>query len=118
VFIATHLDHTSDPAVRIGQTILLNALATGYDPHLQILAGDLNAEPGSEPMLMLARQFKDTSPFRSEPTFPSRNPERRIDYVLARPASSWRVVEVRVLAEEIASDHRPVLVILEAGGWR
>ncbi len=116
VFIGTHLDHTGDPTDRIEQAVLLNDLALGYDPQLQILAGDLNALPDSEPMLVLAQQWQDTSPVRQEPTFPSRDPQRRLDYILVRPAGAWRVVEVRVLEEDIASDHRPLLVILEPGG--
>jgi endonuclease/exonuclease/phosphatase (EEP) superfamily protein YafD len=32
--------------------------------------------------------------------------------VLVRPADRWQVVEVRVLEEPIASDHRPLLAVL------
>jgi endonuclease/exonuclease/phosphatase family metal-dependent hydrolase len=46
-------------------------------------------------------------------TFPSDHPDRRIDYVLYQPEDAWRVVEVQVVAEEVASDHRPLLVVLE-----
>jgi endonuclease/exonuclease/phosphatase family metal-dependent hydrolase len=37
----------------------------------------------------------------------------RVDHVLVRPAESWRVLESRVFDEPVASDHRPVLVVLE-----
>ena len=47
------------------------------------------------------------------PTSPVVNPRRQIDYVLYRPGNRWRVVEVRVLDEAVASDHRPVLAVLE-----
>lgn len=45
-------------------------------------------------------------------TFPADKPDRRIDYVMYRPAEKWKVVEVRVLDEAVASDHRPVLTVL------
>lgn len=38
-----------------------------------------------------------------------------IDYVFYRPAEPWRVVSAEVVEESLASDHRPVLVVLE---WR
>ena len=37
----------------------------------------------------------------------------KIDYVFFRPADGWRVVEKQVSDESIASDHRPLLVVLE-----
>jgi endonuclease/exonuclease/phosphatase family metal-dependent hydrolase len=37
----------------------------------------------------------------------------RNDYVLYRPASQWRVIESRLIDDLGASDHRPVLTILE-----
>ena len=46
---------------------------------------------------------------------PSRRsaPRRQIDYVLYRPAGRFRVVEAKVIDETVASDHRPVLAVLE-----
>jgi endonuclease/exonuclease/phosphatase family metal-dependent hydrolase len=45
-------------------------------------------------------------------TFPAEKPDKWIDYVMYRPADDWEVVEVRVLDEGVASDHRPVLAVL------
>jgi endonuclease/exonuclease/phosphatase family metal-dependent hydrolase len=45
-------------------------------------------------------------------TFPSGEPTKWIDYVLVRPAERWEVVEVRVIEERVASDHRPLLAVL------
>jgi endonuclease/exonuclease/phosphatase family metal-dependent hydrolase len=45
-------------------------------------------------------------------TFPSGEPVKWIDYVLVRPADRWEVVEVRVIEERVASDHRPLLAVL------
>ena len=48
-----------------------------------------------------------------QPTIPVTTPDRQIDFVLFRPAARWKVVESRVLEEMIASDHRPILAVLE-----
>ena len=42
----------------------------------------------------------------------------RVDYVLIRPATRWRVVESSIVNEMVASDHRPLLVVLEWTGSR
>jgi endonuclease/exonuclease/phosphatase family metal-dependent hydrolase len=44
---------------------------------------------------------------------PASNPPRQIDYILFRPANRWKVVEVRVPDEPLASDHRPLVAVLE-----
>jgi len=113
VFIGTHLDHTRDPADRKAQVLRINELFLPETRLPMILAGDLNALPESEPMSILLREWADAAVGNPEPTIPSDDPARRIDYVLYRPAGVWRVVEVRVLDEEIASDHRPLLAVLE-----
>jgi len=109
-FVGTHLDHTSDPADRLAQARALVELFADDGPC--ILAGDLNAEIGSAPMNALLERFSDTCA-AGEQTFPSATPERRIDYVLVTPPERWRVLERHVIAEEVASDHRPLLVVLE-----
>ena len=80
-----------------------------------ILAGDLNATPGSAPMREFDRHWMDAADASGspEPTYPNIQPQRRIDYVLVRPRDGWRVVKATVLEGEIASDHCPVLVVLE-----
>ena len=47
---------------------------------------------------------------------PTGRPRFRGDYVLYRPAACWRVLETSVLDERVASDHRPVLAVLEWTG--
>ena len=112
VFIGTHLDHTRDPKDRIAQAKHLNKLFKRRKKPI-ILAGDLNAAPDSEPMRILTRFWIDASAQSPEPTFPSSHPRRRIDYVLFYPENRWRVLETRVINEKIASDHCPLLVVLE-----
>jgi endonuclease/exonuclease/phosphatase family metal-dependent hydrolase len=112
VFIGTHLDHTRDQTDRIAQAKRLNRLFK-RNRKPTILAGDLNATPESEPMMIFFRFWTDASARDPKPTFPSSSPRRRIDYVLFRPASRWRVLESRVIEEKVASDHCPLLVVLE-----
>ena len=68
-----------------------------------ILAGDLNSRRGRPPMDELLRERWTAAPTTEAP----------IDYVLVRREDPWRVVESHVIDERVASDHRPVLVVLE-----
>ncbi len=110
-FIGTHLDHTRDDHNRFIQAKELNRALT-KDERPAILVGDLNEEPDKRGMQHLFTEWERS--FKTDvPTYPSDEPVKKIDYVLFRPAERWRVLEKRVLDERIASDHRPVLVVLE-----
>ncbi len=109
-FVGTHLDHTGETD-RITQVKQLNQYFT-KDSRPTILAGDLNARPESETMAILFTEW--TKSFSEDiPTIPSTDPKVKIDYVLFRPAKRWKVLETRVIDERIASDHLPVLSVLE-----
>jgi endonuclease/exonuclease/phosphatase family metal-dependent hydrolase len=77
-----------------------------------ILAGDLNATPGSDPINLLCEQWSYAAS-DNQPTFPSIKPSRKIDYIMFKPKDRWKVVEARVIEEKVASDHCPVLAVLE-----
>ena len=111
-FFGTHLDATRDETKRVeGATEINRRAAESEAPAL--LAGDLNAVPGSAPMKTLAAAWHIGGEGRELPTIPSRKPTRQLDYVLYRPADRWKVIEVRVLDEPVASDHRPIFAVLE-----
>jgi endonuclease/exonuclease/phosphatase family metal-dependent hydrolase len=78
-----------------------------------ILAGDFNSTPGSPVMEVLGEEWmvpdKGPSPF----TFPADAPAREIDFILLRPEGAFRVLEHRVIDETVASDHRPVFMVVE-----
>jgi endonuclease/exonuclease/phosphatase family metal-dependent hydrolase len=112
-FASTHLDHTRDESERLAHVARLNELFAGEPSGPILLAGDLNAVPESKAMQILFTRWSDASAASPQPTIPAGNPRSRIDYVLFRPADRWRVVETRVLAEPVASDHRPLLTVLE-----
>lgn len=113
VFIGTHLDHTDDPTDRIAQVNTINEHWRDQTFYPQLLAGDLNAEPDDQPLQRLGGLWTDASAVTPAPTYPAGKPTVRIDYVLYRPADRWRVIESRVIDEQIASDHRPLLTVLE-----
>ncbi|MCK4871756.1 MAG: endonuclease/exonuclease/phosphatase family protein [Phycisphaerales bacterium] len=116
VFVCTHLQHNSEDD-RLAQAHELNALFAPPDVDSTIvLTGDFNAQIGSDPMNELLARWVDTSADSPAPTWPSDEPNVRIDYVLYRPGGSWRVLETRVIEEAIASDHRPLLVTLQWTG--
>ena len=110
-FVGTHLDHESDGHNRFIQAEEVNRVLKRDDVPT-ILVGDLNETPENRAMQLL---FKDWERSFADNvfTFPSDEPIKKIDYVLFRPAHRWRVLEKRVIDERVASDHRPVLVVLE-----
>jgi len=110
-FVGTHLDHTRDETDRINQANQLNKLLV-RDNKPAIIAGDLNARPDSETMSIFFKNWTESSS-ENIPTAPAINPRSKIDYILFRPANRWRVLETRVIDEQVASDHRPVLSVLE-----
>lgn len=110
-FVGTHLDHERDDFNRRQQARELIRLYK-HSPHPVILAGDLNATPESHAMQDL---FKHWTPSfnNKEATYPANAPTKKIDYILYRPANRWRILEKRIIVNEIASDHCAVLVVLE-----
>ena len=108
-FATTHLHHLRAD-FREQQAEELNRMfgATGGPV---ILAGDLNATPEAKPLDVLKAKWTVAVP--QEGTYPSGKPTKVIDYVLARPGGRFRVIETRVIDEPTASDHRPVLVVVE-----
>lgn len=110
-FVATHLDHTEDETDRINQAMQINSLFL-KDTTPTILAGDFNANPESKAMQVFYKQWNQSFS-KNTPTYPAKNPTTKIDYILFKPANRWRVLETKVIDEKIASDHRPILSVLE-----
>jgi len=111
-FAGTHLDHQRDQSNRMMQANRIMELYENYDLPI-VLAGDLNAMPGSDPINLLSRQWSDAAEDNQQPTFPSKKPTRRIDYIMYKPKGRWKVVEIKVIDEKVASDHCPVFAVLE-----
>ena len=114
VFAGTHLCHQSDQT-RLRQVQAING-NRAYGGSATILAGDFNFTPDSdEYQAMIDAGWVDAAAVfgNPKPTIPADAPRRRIDYVFVKPASAWKVIDVQVLDEPVASDHAPVLVELE-----
>ncbi|WP_068768353.1 DUF1080 domain-containing protein [Termitidicoccus mucosus] len=109
-FACTHLSVASADERAI-QTATINELLLD-DPAPVILAGDFNARPSSAPVAALQKHWADTAaPALGKHATPDR--ENRIDYIFHRSADPFKVLETRTLDEPVASDHLPILAILQ-----
>jgi endonuclease/exonuclease/phosphatase family metal-dependent hydrolase len=114
-FTSTHLAFGRSASDRIAQATELSERLPKDDGMPAILAGDLNSQLESEVMQILRDSWTNVSPADPPPLVPTGRPGR-VDHVLVRPFTGWRVVEATVVDAPIASDHRPVLVVLEWTG--
>ena len=113
IFIGTHFDHTGNETDRILQAKKINELLVAIR-YPVILAGDLNAEPGSIPIMFLEDYWGSAYDREAPaPTYPSAEPVKKIDYVMYYPKDRWKVISSEVIQDSVASDHCPHLVILE-----
>lgn len=115
-FTSTHLDQGRELGDRVAQAYALNERLVRGDRRPTILAGDTNSGAESEVMQILDGQWTNASPPDPPSISPTGRPQFRVDYVLVRPAGGWRVIDSRVVDAPVASDHRPVLVVLESTG--
>jgi endonuclease/exonuclease/phosphatase family metal-dependent hydrolase len=125
LFLNTHLDYRPPDDERMASAKTINELIATHGDALAIIAGDLNALPDSGPIEEFRKQWRiaeweDRSQSSSNKpllTYPAAQPEKWIDYVMMRPTTRWKVVDVRVFPEAAASDHRPLLAVLR-WNWR
>ncbi|MBE3576333.1 MAG: endonuclease/exonuclease/phosphatase family protein [Limnochordales bacterium] len=114
-FFGTHL-YWRDAGIRRREAeemlAIIEPLARRGEP--VILAGDMNAEVGDTELEPLVRSdlLYDAGP--PGLTYPARSPRRRIDLVFV--TRGVRVSNALVINDEVASDHRPVIVDLELPG--
>ncbi|MDX1283676.1 MAG: endonuclease/exonuclease/phosphatase family protein, partial [Draconibacterium sp.] len=80
-FIGTHLEHQKDSKDRLCQAGKLNTFFAG-GKYPTILAGDLNDIPESIPITILKKFWTDSFGNEHEPTYPSDNPKKTIDYIM------------------------------------
>lgn len=117
-FVATHLNYR-DEAERLREADEIHRVLKEGQDKPTILAGDLNARPESKTIRRFVPGWTDAAAAggkgdaEAAATFPADKPNRRIDFVLLRPPAAWDVVETKVVAEPVASDHRPVLAVVE-----
>ncbi|WP_329208925.1 endonuclease/exonuclease/phosphatase family protein [Streptomyces sp. NBC_00683] len=108
----THLDYRPDPSVRIAQVADTRRIMAEDRGARQILLGDFNAEPDAPELAPLWQELTDADP--GAPTFPAKDPVKRIDFVAVSKSGAGAVrVREGAVAETLASDHRPVVADLE-----
>ena len=113
LFFATHFDYRRYyDRERLDSVRTVNDLIAARPAAFALLAGDLNARPASTVLSELGNYWRRAN-YPVLPTYPAAFPYKQIDYVLFRPECRWRVREVMVLADSLASDHRGLLTVLE-----
>lgn len=112
VLCCTHLSLTE--ADRQTSINLIKEHTAKYESKPVFLAGDLNAKPESSEIKDLSSSWVPLSNF-NQPTFPSDNPDRTIDYIFLKPNSKFKhkVIDAKVVEEPMASDHRPLWAEVE-----
>ena len=110
IYCCTHLSLTEED--RMKSLEILKTFAASYKKPL-FLAGDMNAEPESDFIKELQKEFRILSNPRQH-TFPAPAPKETIDYVAVfkQNDKGFAVVSSEVVNEPVASDHRPIVVEL------
>jgi endonuclease/exonuclease/phosphatase family metal-dependent hydrolase len=109
---ATHLDYRADERERLASAAMINERIARFPDQPALLAGDLNATPDSQTLMQFATVWANVNA-EPLPTIPVAQPTKQIDFILYRPSDRWKVLEVKVLDEAIASDHRAIFAVLE-----
>lgn len=125
-FFFTHLDfHQEDTDRMASVKVFLELLGQDREIVLggksipvkqdfpSLFAGDLNDTPTSRVITTLKAWWFMSSGENPAFTIPAEAPDRKIDYILYRPANRWKVIESKVIEEKVASDHRPYVTRLE-----
>lgn len=110
IYCGTHLSLTEED--RMASVQMIKDFATANKKPF-FLAGDMNAEPESEFIKELQKDFQILSNTKQH-TFPAPAPTETIDYIVAlkENANGFAVTSAQVLNEPVASDHRPIVVNL------
>ncbi len=112
VFIGTHLDHLKLDTNKIMQAKHINKVFSA-NKYPSILTGDLNAIPGSKTMNILEKLWTGSyNKSNPQPTYPSDNPSKKIDYIMFYPKHRWKVLNTEIIQDTYASDHCAYLVTL------
>lgn len=109
VAASTHLSLT--PADALASTDIIRREAAAYAPKPFILMGDFNSTPDSEVIKRLKEDFVIIGK-EGVPTFPADKPDRQLDYIMVANCPDVYGHNERVIADTIASDHRPVVATI------
>ncbi|MDR0266805.1 endonuclease/exonuclease/phosphatase family protein [Paenibacillus sp.] len=111
VFANTHLEWQENielaAKIRTEQVKKIQKYLQDKTPY--ILAGDMNALPDSLPMHILTKEAVDATASVGI----TNKEDGKIDYILFDKKSGWKLVGSERIEDDTASDHYPVLSILE-----
>lgn len=110
IYCCTHMSLTEED--RMKSLKIVKSFTAPYKKPL-FLAGDMNAEPESDFIKELQKDFQLLSNPKQH-TYPAPEPKETIDYIatLKSNTNGFALISARVLNEPMASDHRPILVEL------
>lgn len=109
LFACTHLD-LKEPN-RLSQAELIVKQFGGSDLPM-ILGGNFNALSDSKVIQFLDQTFVRSCQTCS-PTIPVKNPNRAIDFIMYKSGDTFKSKSTRVIDEQYASDHLPVVAELD-----
>ena len=110
--VCVHFDWVDDDGFRFAQASETMARLRELDTPWIVL-GDFNDTPDSRTMRGFHALGRDArKPSDAPATFPADDPRIEIDFIVTGPGDRWAVDRVEVIAERIASDHRPVIAVL------
>ena len=107
IFCCTHLALTEEDR-NLSLAIIDSIAACQTKPF--IIAGDMNAEPGSDFVNGLQKNYRIFNNLK-QPTWPAPEPREMIDYIAVWKEHSEGLANVHtwVVEEPVASDHRPIM---------
>lgn len=118
-FMNTHLDHRPDDTQRLASVEQIIEAKRSYRGMPVLISGDFNDTPDSETHEKMRTYFEDAWELMGEGdgfTFPSDDPNRRIDYVFysnnvaSEDSRRLRPVSIEIIDTQ-ASDHLPILAV-------
>ncbi|MEX6690580.1 endonuclease/exonuclease/phosphatase family protein [Danxiaibacter flavus] len=111
LFASTHLDAQKDDQNRLAQIrVIVDSLSKLNGPI--IIGGDFNATPESEVVKILDQHFTRTCVTGCGNTIPQINPKKTIDFIAFRGDDKLKVTSHKVIDEQYASDHLPVVATI------
>jgi len=111
LLLATHIDYRPDDAERLENVAQFREVLAEYGKMPALFGGDFNDTPGSRTYAAMAALFDDVWVKAGDGvgfTIPSREPNKRIDFLWLRHGAPLRPIRAWVPRSE-ASDHLPVV---------
>ncbi|MCL2744976.1 MAG: endonuclease/exonuclease/phosphatase family protein [Planctomycetaceae bacterium] len=110
IFGSTHFCHMNKER-RAKQAEKINELFADGKNDFTIIGGDFNAKPDEQTIKTLREKWFDATDENF--TYSSTDPKIKIDYIFYRPKDVLKVKSTEVIKEPLASDHLPVLSVVE-----